>query len=140
MFIYNFFCTTKKVDMKFNEKFYGIAYADFDRNSACQIIGKGDLSYRIELPLKGCGTKQVHNKNHKTVEAFKAIFFRNHKGFFQIISLCVFIQGLKWMEMKSSLSFADILLQLLHPQQDFQRLCNLHYYILILHILLYQFK
>uniref|UniRef100_A0A336JZJ5 CSON005655 protein n=1 Tax=Culicoides sonorensis TaxID=179676 RepID=A0A336JZJ5_CULSO len=47
-----------QVDLKFNEKFYGIAYADFDRNSACQIIGKGDLSYRIELPLKGCGTKQ----------------------------------------------------------------------------------
>lgn len=44
--------------MKFNEKFYGVAYADFDRNSACQIIGKGDLSYKIELPLKGCGTKQ----------------------------------------------------------------------------------
>lgn len=50
---------SKKVDMKFNEKFYGVAYADFDRNSACQIIGKGDLSYKIELPLKGCGTKQV---------------------------------------------------------------------------------
>ncbi|GAB0088730.1 uncharacterized protein DMENIID0001_031940 [Sergentomyia squamirostris] len=47
-----------QVDLKFNEKFYGIAYADFDRNSACQIIGKGDLSYKIELPLKGCGTKQ----------------------------------------------------------------------------------
>ncbi|CRK92229.1 CLUMA_CG005752, isoform A [Clunio marinus] len=47
-----------EVDMKFNEKFYGVAYADFDRNSACQIIGKGDLSYKIELPLKGCGTKQ----------------------------------------------------------------------------------
>lgn len=52
-------CLFIKVDLKFNEKFYGIAYADFDRNSACQIIGKGDLSYRIELPLKGCGTKQV---------------------------------------------------------------------------------
>lgn len=47
-----------KVDLKFNEKFYGVAYADFDRNSACQIIGKGDLSYKIEFPLKGCGTKQ----------------------------------------------------------------------------------
>ncbi|XP_055695417.1 uncharacterized protein LOC129797124 [Lutzomyia longipalpis] len=47
-----------QVDLKFNEKFYGIAYADFDRNSACQILGKGDLSYKLELPLKGCGTKQ----------------------------------------------------------------------------------
>lgn len=49
-----------QVDLKFNEKFYGIAYADFDRNSACQIQGKGDLSYRLELPLKGCGTRQVN--------------------------------------------------------------------------------
>lgn len=48
-----------KVDMKFKEKFYGIAYADFDRNSACQVAGKGGLSYKLELPLKGCGTKQV---------------------------------------------------------------------------------
>lgn len=46
------------MDLKFNEKFYGVAYADFDRNSACQIIGHGDMSYHIELPLKGCGTKQ----------------------------------------------------------------------------------
>lgn len=48
-----------QVELKFNEKFYGIAYADFDRNSACQVAGKGDLSYKLELPLKGCGTKQV---------------------------------------------------------------------------------
>lgn len=44
--------------MKFKEPFYGIAYADFDRHSACQIIGKGQFSYSLELPLKGCGTKQ----------------------------------------------------------------------------------
>ncbi|XP_021710198.1 uncharacterized protein LOC5579527 isoform X3 [Aedes aegypti] len=47
-----------QVDLKFNEKFFGTAYANFDRNSACQITGKGDTSYSIELPLKGCGTKQ----------------------------------------------------------------------------------
>ncbi|KAK9882222.1 hypothetical protein WA026_019737 [Henosepilachna vigintioctopunctata] len=47
-----------QVDLKFNEPFYGVAYADFDRNSPCQTRGKGDFSYRIELPLKGCGTKQ----------------------------------------------------------------------------------
>lgn len=47
-----------QVDLKFNERFFGIAYANFDRNSACQVLGKGDLSYRLELPLKGCGTKQ----------------------------------------------------------------------------------
>lgn len=45
--------------MKFTEPFFGLAYADFDRNSACQTLGKGDLNVRLELPLKGCGTKQV---------------------------------------------------------------------------------
>lgn len=48
-----------QVELKFNDKFYGIAFADFDRNSACQVIGKGGLSYKLELPLKGCGTRQV---------------------------------------------------------------------------------
>lgn len=45
--------------MKFKEPFYGTVYADFDRNSACQISGNGALKYDLELPLKGCGTKQV---------------------------------------------------------------------------------
>lgn len=48
-----------QIEMKFNEPFYGLAYADFDRHSACQVLGKGELSYHLELPLKGCGTKQV---------------------------------------------------------------------------------
>jgi hypothetical protein len=48
-----------QVELKFNEPFFGIAYADFDRNSACQVAGKGGISYSLELPLKGCGTKQV---------------------------------------------------------------------------------
>ncbi|KAG7303873.1 hypothetical protein JYU34_010775 [Plutella xylostella] len=47
-----------QMEMKFNEKFYGIAYADFDRHSACQVVGKGATSYKLELPLKGCGTRQ----------------------------------------------------------------------------------
>lgn len=53
------FFVSQQIEMKFNEPFFGLAYADFDRNSACQVLGKGDLSYRLELPLKGCGTKQV---------------------------------------------------------------------------------
>jgi hypothetical protein len=48
-----------QVELKFNDHFYGIAYADFDRSSACQVVGKGGISYNLELPLKGCGTKQV---------------------------------------------------------------------------------
>jgi hypothetical protein len=51
-----------QVELKFNEPFFGIAYADFDRNSACQVAGKGGISYSLELPLKGCGTKQVGRK------------------------------------------------------------------------------
>ncbi|XP_034823941.1 uncharacterized protein pot isoform X1 [Maniola hyperantus] len=47
-----------QIELKFHEKFYGIAYADFDRHSACQVSGKGATSYKLELPLKGCGTKQ----------------------------------------------------------------------------------
>ncbi|XP_044731034.1 uncharacterized protein LOC123294034 isoform X2 [Chrysoperla carnea] len=47
-----------QVELKFNDKFYGIAYADFDRNSACRVSGSGDISYKLELPLKGCGTRQ----------------------------------------------------------------------------------
>ncbi|CAG9769365.1 unnamed protein product [Ceutorhynchus assimilis] len=46
------------VELKFNDAFHGIAYADFDRNSACQVTGRGDHSYKLELPLKGCGTRQ----------------------------------------------------------------------------------
>ncbi|XP_072935298.1 uncharacterized protein pot isoform X2 [Epargyreus clarus] len=47
-----------QMDLKFNEKFFGKIYADFDRNSACQVVGKGATSYKMELPLKGCGTRQ----------------------------------------------------------------------------------
>ncbi|XP_031626539.1 uncharacterized protein LOC116342887 isoform X2 [Contarinia nasturtii] len=47
-----------QIEMKFTEPFFGLAYADFDRNSACQTLGKGETSARLELPLKGCGTKQ----------------------------------------------------------------------------------
>ncbi|ALC49612.1 pot [Drosophila busckii] len=47
-----------QVDMKFNDPFHGIIQADYDRSSACRVNGKGALSYRLELPLKGCGTIQ----------------------------------------------------------------------------------
>lgn len=52
-----------QVELKFNDPFFGIAYADYDRNSACQLAGKGSLSYKLELPLKGCGTRQVGVQN-----------------------------------------------------------------------------
>ncbi|XP_021947825.1 uncharacterized protein LOC110845675 isoform X2 [Folsomia candida] len=46
------------VQLKFKQPFYGIAYSDFDRYSACHTQGTGDLTGVLELPLKGCGTKQ----------------------------------------------------------------------------------
>jgi hypothetical protein len=51
------------VQLKFKQPFYGIAYSDFDRNSACYTQGTGDITATLELPLKGCGTKQVDNAN-----------------------------------------------------------------------------
>lgn len=51
-----------QIELKFEEPFYGRAYADFDRSSACTVTGKGNTSARIDLPLKGCGTKQVCRK------------------------------------------------------------------------------
>jgi hypothetical protein len=53
-----------QVELKFNEPFFGMAYADFDRNSACHVAGRGAVSYTLELPLKGCGTKQVGSRWH----------------------------------------------------------------------------
>ncbi|CAH1401147.1 unnamed protein product [Nezara viridula] len=47
-----------QIELRFDEPFYGIAYADFNRASACQTTGTGNLTARIDLPLKGCGTKQ----------------------------------------------------------------------------------
>ncbi|KAL1138715.1 hypothetical protein AAG570_008777 [Ranatra chinensis] len=47
-----------QIELKFDEPFIGIAYADFNRASACQVVGRGDYTARLDLPLKGCGTKQ----------------------------------------------------------------------------------
>lgn len=47
------------IELKFKEPFYGLVYADFDRNSACYGAGSGDTVIVLEIPLKGCGTKQV---------------------------------------------------------------------------------
>lgn len=64
-----------QVELKFNEQFYGIAYANFDRDSACQVKGSGQMSYRIEMPLKGCGTKQVSAQIQAFLRKIYNIFF-----------------------------------------------------------------
>jgi len=46
------------IKLNFKEKFFGIVYADYDRNSACKVSGNGANTTRIQLPLKGCGTVQ----------------------------------------------------------------------------------
>lgn len=50
------------IELKFKEPFYGLVYADFDRNSACYGTGSGDTVTILEIPLKGCGTKQVQSQ------------------------------------------------------------------------------
>lgn len=50
------------VELKFEEPFYGVAYADFDRNSACIFKGRGATSAKLELPLKG-----THSRSRFTV-------------------------------------------------------------------------
>ncbi len=53
------------VKLKFEQAFFGIVYADFDRNSACRIAGNGKTEETIQLPLKGCGTLQVRKEDLK---------------------------------------------------------------------------
>lgn len=50
------------IELRFKEPFYGLVYADFDRNSACYSAGSGDSMTILEIPLKGCGTRQVSRK------------------------------------------------------------------------------
>lgn len=51
-----------KIHLSFKKPFFGIAYSDFDRNSACFAQGTGTDVVTMELPLKGCGTRQVRNQ------------------------------------------------------------------------------
>jgi len=46
------------IDLKFQQEFFGIVYAQKDRNSACKTAGKGETTAKIDIPLKGCGTVQ----------------------------------------------------------------------------------
>jgi len=53
------------IDLKFQQKFFGIVYAQKDRNSACKVAGKGEESAKIDIPLKGCGTVQENTRVFK---------------------------------------------------------------------------
>jgi len=46
------------VALTFEQPFYGIIYAEDDRNSACRVEGEGKDKIEIDVPLKGCGTNQ----------------------------------------------------------------------------------
>jgi len=56
----NLNCSTgyMSIGLSFQQEFYGIVYADYDRNSACKISGNGESDTVINIPLKGCGTIQ----------------------------------------------------------------------------------
>lgn len=63
------------ISLQFQQPFYGIVYADYDRNSACKMTGNGNVVGEIKLPLKGCGTLQ------KPVRVFtNNIVVRFHPG------------------------------------------------------------
>merc|ERR1719278_913681 len=53
------------IDLKFQQKFFGIVYAQKDRNSTCKVAGKGEESAKIDIPLKGCGTVQENTRVFK---------------------------------------------------------------------------
>ena len=60
-------CTSgsMNVNLKFREPFWGIIYADFNRDSSCSVLGTGGLDYVIDLPLRGCGTVQVRTEHNE---------------------------------------------------------------------------
>ena len=62
------------IDLQFRQKFYGIVYAQLDRNSACKVSGNGEETAKIQIPLKGCGTKQVRATKQLTVHIASNIF------------------------------------------------------------------
>jgi len=46
------------IALTFEQPFYGLVYAHPDRNGACKVLGNGKTTEIIQLPLKGCGTRQ----------------------------------------------------------------------------------
>ena len=78
------------VGMTFNKPFYGIVYADYDRNSACKMHGDGQTQGTIKLPLKGCGTVQVSTYFiyiYKPTDFCRIPIFRALPGFSKTTSL-----------------------------------------------------
>lgn len=51
-----------EVELEFKEPFHGVAYADFDRNSACIFKGRGATTAKLELPLKGTSLYRIQLK------------------------------------------------------------------------------
>ena len=47
------------IKLNLDTKFFGIVYANGDRNSVCKLTGDGSTEAEIKLPLKGCGTIEV---------------------------------------------------------------------------------
>lgn len=83
-----------EVELKFEEPFYGVAYADFDRNSACIFKGRGDTTAKLELPLKGTSPYYVCGKQNATFflsfSEFFFFFLRKKSEISHIILLSIF--------------------------------------------------
>ncbi|XP_076342645.1 uncharacterized protein LOC143242916 [Tachypleus tridentatus] len=47
------------VTINFTEPYQGVTYTDNNRSSPCKFYGDGRRHYQIQIPLRGCGTKQV---------------------------------------------------------------------------------
>lgn len=63
-----------QVELKFDEPFYGVAYADFDRNSACTVKGRGLDHADLELPLKGATREILHDILKKIVHIYLFVY------------------------------------------------------------------
>lgn len=110
-----------EIELRFHEPFYGVAYADFDRNSACMVRGNGANTSQLELPLKGVYSVHVaSNRNgysHKNPSHSMFILpqvvvrDRTPNEYSPITSWYVFIQDSKWTVTKLSPLSADILLR-----------------------------
>lgn len=68
-----------EVELKFEEPFYGVAYADFDRNSACIFKGRGATTAKLELPLKGMYVSVLNSTLTISLAIQYCLFRRNER-------------------------------------------------------------
>jgi hypothetical protein len=70
------------ISMEFKEPFFGIVYANFDRNAACSFIGNGSTKYELQLPLRGCGTIQASKLTPFQIRLVKMVDSEGWRAFY----------------------------------------------------------